>query len=183
MSGLLDWELSTLGHPLADLGFCVMPWLTSPDEYGGLMGSGWEGTGVPTRAEFEAEYHAHARPTAPLGAFHMAFALFRFAVIFVGIADRARAGNASSDEAATLAPLAERFAIRGLEVIAKDDDIPVLFMFRAQTLLELGRTQDALADYRRVEKLAPDSDMGQQARLLRLNIEGPDFSTTIRADR
>ena len=69
------------------------------------------------------------------------------------------------------------------QVIAKDDDIPVLFMFRAQTLLELGRTQDALADYRRVEKLAPDSDMGQQARLLRLNIEGPDFSTTIRADR
>ncbi|APX90817.1 phosphotransferase family protein [Brevirhabdus pacifica] len=118
--GVLDWELSTLGHPLADLGFCVMPWLTSPDEYGGLMGSGWEGAGVPTRTEFEAEYHAHARPTAPLGAFHMAFALFRFAVIFVGIADRARAGNATSDEAATLAPLAERFAIRGLEVIAKE---------------------------------------------------------------
>ncbi len=32
---VLDWELSTLGHPLADLGFCVMPWLSAPDEYGG----------------------------------------------------------------------------------------------------------------------------------------------------
>ncbi|SDE04305.1 phosphotransferase family protein [Ruegeria marina] len=115
--GVLDWELSTLGHPLADLGFCVMPWHTAPDEYGGLVGTGWQDAGIPTRAEFEAEYHAHAIPTAPLTAFHMAFALFRFAVIFVGIADRARAGNAASDEAATLAPLAERFAIRALEVI------------------------------------------------------------------
>lgn len=115
--GVLDWELSTLGHPLADLGFCVMPWQTAPDEYGGILGSGWQKAGIPPRAEFEAEYHAHAIPTAPLTRFHMAFALFRFAVIFVGIADRACAGNAASDEAAALAPLAERFAIRALEVI------------------------------------------------------------------
>lgn len=115
--GVLDWELSTLGHPLADLGFCVMPWHTGPDEYGGIHGTGWQAAGIPTRAEFEAEYHAHAIPTPPLTAFHMAFALFRFAVIFVGIADRARAGNAASAEAATLAPLAERFAIRALNVI------------------------------------------------------------------
>ena len=121
--GVLDWELSTLGHPLADLGFCVMPWHTAPDEYGGLLGSGWESSGIPTRAEFEAEYHAHARPTAPLTAFHMAFALFRFAVIFVGIADRARSGNAASEEAATLAPLAERFAIRALEVVETAPDL------------------------------------------------------------
>ncbi|SMX33060.1 phosphotransferase family protein [Maliponia aquimaris] len=118
--GVLDWELSTLGHPLADLGFCVMPWHTAPAEYGGIMGTGWQAAGIPTRAEFEAEYHAHARPTAPLGAFHVAFALFRFAVIFVGIADRARAGNAASDEAATLAPLAARFAERALEVVGEE---------------------------------------------------------------
>ncbi|MGB0159521.1 MAG: phosphotransferase [Thalassovita mediterranea] len=36
---VLDWELSTLGHPLADLGFCVMPWLTAPEEYGGILGT------------------------------------------------------------------------------------------------------------------------------------------------
>jgi aminoglycoside phosphotransferase (APT) family kinase protein len=118
--GVLDWELSTLGHPLADLGFCVMPWHTAPDEYGGLLGSGWETSGIPSRGEFEAEYHAHARPTLPLTAFHVAFALFRFAVIFVGIVDRARAGNAASEEAATLAPLAERFAGRALEVIENE---------------------------------------------------------------
>lgn len=115
--GVLDWELSTLGHPLADLGFCAMPWHTAPDEYGGILGTDWQAAGIPTRAEFEAGYRAHARPTAPLTAFHVAFALFRFAVIFVGIADRARAGSAASEQAATLGPLAERFAMRALDTI------------------------------------------------------------------
>ncbi|ETX29069.1 phosphotransferase family protein [Roseivivax isoporae] len=115
--GVLDWELSTLGHPLADLGFCVMPWHTAPEEYGGLVGTDWRAAGIPTREDFVAEYHAHAIPTPPLTPFHVAFALYRFAVIFIGIADRARAGNAASAEAASLAPLAERFAIRALQVI------------------------------------------------------------------
>jgi aminoglycoside phosphotransferase (APT) family kinase protein len=115
--GVLDWELSTLGHPLADLGFCVIPWHSAPDEYGGLLGTGWRAAGIPDRATFEAEYHAHVPPTAPLQPFHIAFALFRFAVIFVGIAERARAGSAASGDAASLGPLAERFALRALEVI------------------------------------------------------------------
>lgn len=115
--GVLDWELSTLGHPLADLGFCVMPWHTAPEEYGGLLGTGWQAGGIPTLREFVAQYQAHALPTPPLAPFHMAFALYRFAVIFIGIADRARAGNAASPEAAALAPLAERFAHRALDII------------------------------------------------------------------
>jgi len=114
---VLDWELSTLGHPLADLGFCVMPWLTSPEEYGGILGTDWATQGIPTREEFIAEYMAHARHTAPLLPFHMAFALFRFSVIFVGIANRAKSGNAASADASNLAPLAERFAKRALEAI------------------------------------------------------------------
>lgn len=69
------------------------------------------------------------------------------------------------------------------QVIAKDDKRPLMFMLRGQTLLELGRTQDALADFRRVEELDPDGDLGQQARLLRLSLEGPDFSTNIRVER
>ncbi len=115
--GVLDWELSTLGHPLADLGFCILPWYSAPDEYGGLKGTDWRGAGIPECADFIAEYRAHAPPTAPLLPFHVAFALFRFAVIFVGIADRARSGSAASAEAAQLGPLAERFARRGVEVI------------------------------------------------------------------
>lgn len=115
--GVLDWELSTLGHPLADLGYCVMPWRTGPDEYGGLLGTDWRGGGIPEEEEFVREYYAHALPTSPLLLFHVAFALFRFSVIFVGIADRSRTGNAASEDAASLGPLAERFAIRALEAL------------------------------------------------------------------
>lgn len=118
--GVLDWELSTLGHPLADLGFCVIPWQSGPDEYRGLKGTDWRAGGIPERAEFLAEYYSHARPTGPLLPFHRAFALFRFAVIFVGIADRARDGSAAGDDAAALAPLAERFANRAVEVISEN---------------------------------------------------------------
>jgi aminoglycoside phosphotransferase (APT) family kinase protein len=114
---ILDWELSTLGHPLADLGFCVMPWHTAPDEYGGILGLDIDALRLPAEAEFLARYYASAIPTAVLQPFHIAFALFRFAVIFIGIADRARAGNAASANAADVAPLAERFAERALEVI------------------------------------------------------------------
>ena len=113
--GILDWELSTLGHPLADLGYCAMPWHTAPDEYGGILGLDGAALGIPTEAEFLRHYYEHAVPTAPLLRFHLVFALFRFAVIFVGIADRVRAGSAAGTNAAALAPLAQRFARRALE--------------------------------------------------------------------
>jgi aminoglycoside phosphotransferase (APT) family kinase protein len=113
---VLDWELSTLGHPLADLGFCCMAWHTSPDEYGGLLGLDLPALGLPSEEEFIGRYMAASRDPAPLLPFHIAFALYRFSVIFVGIADRARAGSAADPAAATLGPLAVRFARRGLEV-------------------------------------------------------------------
>jgi aminoglycoside phosphotransferase (APT) family kinase protein len=116
VAAVLDWELSTLGHPLADLGFCTIPWHATPEEYGGIRGTGWQAAGIPTREEFIAEYFAHSRLEARLLPFHTAFALFRFAVIFHGIADRARAGSAASAEAEALGPLAARFAERAAEV-------------------------------------------------------------------
>jgi aminoglycoside phosphotransferase (APT) family kinase protein len=115
---VLDWELSTLGHPLADLGFCCMPWHTAPDEYGGILGLDIAPMGIPTRRQFVDRYRRNLPDVPEPKAFHFAFALFRFAVIFVGIADRARAGNASDANAASLAPLAERFAVRALDIIA-----------------------------------------------------------------
>ncbi|MFA5120935.1 phosphotransferase family protein [Zavarzinia sp.] len=114
---ILDWELSTLGHPLADLGFCVLPWHSAPAEYGGILGLDWAAEGLPEEAEFVARYHLGNPGAGELLPFHKAFALFRFAVIFVGIADRARLGNAAGANAAETAPLARRFARRGLEVI------------------------------------------------------------------
>ncbi|GAA4132782.1 phosphotransferase family protein [Aminobacter aganoensis] len=115
--GILDWELSTLGHPLADLGFCSMTWHSAPDEYGGILGLDIQALGIPSQREFLDHYSAHAAPTAALERFHLVFSLFRFAVIFVGIADRARAGNAASTDAADVAPLAGRFAARAMEII------------------------------------------------------------------
>lgn len=118
---ILDWELSTLGHPLADLGFCAMPWHTSPDEYGGLLGHDLAALGLPDLQDFVARYLAQSRIAAELRPFHIAFALYRFAVIFIGIADRARSGTASDPEAAALAPLARRFASRALDVSTMKD--------------------------------------------------------------
>ena len=115
--GILDWELSTLGHPLADLGFCCMTWHSSPDEYGGILGLDLDALGIPGQREFLDHYFAHAVPTGPLERFHLVFSLFRFAVIFVGIADRVRSGSAAAEDAARVAPLAGRFAVRALEVI------------------------------------------------------------------
>jgi aminoglycoside phosphotransferase (APT) family kinase protein len=113
---ILDWELATLGHPLADLGFCAMPWNSAPDEYGGILGLDHAALGLPSKADFVARYR-EGGGIGPLLPFHEAFALFRFAVIFVGIADRAAQGTAAGHDAARLAPLAERFARRALDVL------------------------------------------------------------------
>jgi aminoglycoside phosphotransferase (APT) family kinase protein len=115
--GVLDWELSTLGHPLADLGFCCMPWHTSPEEYAGILGLDTAALGVPDEAEVVNHYFARGPRDPTFGSFHLAFALFRFAVIFVGIADRARAGSAAGSNAAAVSHLRVRFARRAVDII------------------------------------------------------------------
>lgn len=114
---ILDWELATLGHPLADLGFCAMAWHTSPDEYGGLLGMDLAALGIPGQAAFVSRYAAQRPGQPPLQPFHIAFALFRFAAIFAGIADRVRDGTAAGADASAMAPMARKLAIRGCEVI------------------------------------------------------------------
>lgn len=113
---VLDWELSTIGHPMADLGFSVISWRSSPAEYGGLLGLDLVGLGIPGEAEFLERYYATRRNrVAPLTPFHVAFAMFRFAVIFEGIAARARAGTAAGADAAQVGDLSIAFARRGME--------------------------------------------------------------------
>ena len=109
---ILDWELSTLGHPLADLAHCAMAWLTAPQEYGGVEGLDLESLGIPDLAAFEAAYAAQARHGLSLAPFHKAFALFRWSVIFEGIAARVKAGNASGGDADSTGRLSEIFARR-----------------------------------------------------------------------
>ena len=100
VAALLDWELSTLGPPLSDLAHNCIAWHSAPDQYGGLLGLDLAALGIPTQAEYEADYYAAlARACVPaeprLSGFHMAFALFRWSMIFEGIAARSKAGNAS----------------------------------------------------------------------------------------
>jgi aminoglycoside phosphotransferase (APT) family kinase protein len=115
--GILDWELSTLGHPLADLAHAAMAWHSTPAEFGGLVGLDREALGIPDEAEFLRAYEANGGHGLRLQPFHHAMALFRFAVIFEGIAARAQAGNASADNAALVGRLSARFARRAVEVI------------------------------------------------------------------
>jgi aminoglycoside phosphotransferase (APT) family kinase protein len=105
--GILDWELSTLGHPLADLAHSAMIWRSSPEEYGGILGLDLAGRGIPSLQAYCADYR-NAGGHEGLRPFHLAFALFRFAVIFEGIAARAREGNASASNAAEVGVLSER---------------------------------------------------------------------------
>lgn len=110
--GILDWELSTLGHPLADLAHCCMAWDTAPDEYGGILGLDLAGLGIPNRETFENAYYARAQHEARLVPFHRAFAMFRWSLIFEGIAVRAQAGTAADAKAHETGRLAAIFAQR-----------------------------------------------------------------------
>ncbi|MEZ5900564.1 MAG: phosphotransferase family protein [Hyphomicrobiaceae bacterium] len=109
---VLDWELSTLGHPLADVAHNAIAWLTACDEYGGLIGIDIDSLGIPSLDEYIADYNAAAGEPIELTKFHKAFALFRWTIIFEGIAARAKAGNAAAENASEAGTLAAIFARR-----------------------------------------------------------------------
>jgi aminoglycoside phosphotransferase (APT) family kinase protein len=114
---VLDWELSTLGHPLADLAHSCIAWHSWPDEYCGLLGSDLVALGIPDEHAYTAAYYGAAHRSARMTHFHLALALFRFAVIFEGIAARAKAGTAAAANAAEVGHLAVNFARRARDVI------------------------------------------------------------------
>ncbi len=121
---VLDWELSTLGHPLADVAFNTVPWRTLPAEFGGIRGLDLAALGIPTEHEYLAHYYRCAVRSTQATPFHWAFALMRWAVIFEGIAARAQRGNAAAANAAEVGALSVAMARRGLEAI--DTAIPIL---------------------------------------------------------
>lgn len=117
---VLDWELSTLGHPLADVAFNTVAWRTLPDEFGGLRGLDLPGLGIPSEAEYLSHFYRLARrsdPARQAAPFHWAFAFMRWAVIFEGIAARAVRGNAVADNASEVGAIGKALALRGLEAI------------------------------------------------------------------
>lgn len=115
---IFDWELSTLGPPMADLGYNVIPWELPPiPRLSGLVGLDLNALGLPTRDEHVGTYAA-ATPSGKAGllAFHVAFAMFRLAAILEGVLARAKAGNASAADAKALGSLGALFAERGWTV-------------------------------------------------------------------
>ncbi|MEZ4286993.1 MAG: phosphotransferase family protein [Polyangiales bacterium] len=98
---VIDWELSTLGHPLADLGYFCMLYDVSLPKIGGLLGTDFKASGIPTEAEFVKKYCEYAgRDSVPDLQYFKAFSLFRLAAIAQGVFKRSQQGNASSPEAA-----------------------------------------------------------------------------------
>lgn len=97
---LIDWELSTLGHPLADLAYTCMLYHVALPKIGGLSGVDFEATGIPSEKEFVGKYCTlTGRDGVTDWPYYKAFSLFRLAAIAQGVYKRSLQGNASSDEA------------------------------------------------------------------------------------
>ena len=119
---VLDWELSTLGHPLADFSYHCMAWHIPPGTFRGIGGLDLPALGIPSERDYVRRYcerTGRADPDAVMADwnFYLAYNLFRLASITQGIARRVLDGTAASAQAratgASTRPLAEmawRFA-------------------------------------------------------------------------
>jgi aminoglycoside phosphotransferase (APT) family kinase protein len=113
---VLDWELSTLGHPLADFSYHCMAWHIPPGSFRGIGGLDHAALGIPGEDEYIRMYCERTHLTTPeeLKAdwnFYLAYNMFRMAAILQGIAKRVEAGTAASAQAVSSAagarPLAQ----------------------------------------------------------------------------
>jgi aminoglycoside phosphotransferase (APT) family kinase protein len=118
---VLDWELSTLGHPLADLSYQCMAWELPASEDGGILGLGGldrAALGLPSNDDYIARYcERTGRAGIDHWNFYMAFCFFRLAAIVQGIKKRVQIGTASSAEADSRAAMVTPLAEAGLHFI------------------------------------------------------------------
>lgn len=98
---VLDWELSTLGHPIADFAYHAMPWRLRSDEFRGMAEKDLAAEGIPSEQEYLRAYAAATSRTIDpdLYEFCVAYSMFRLAAILQGILKRSLDGNAASTEA------------------------------------------------------------------------------------
>ncbi|MBU9543109.1 phosphotransferase [Burkholderia multivorans] len=119
VKAVLDWELSTLGNPLADLAyFCMCLRLPADGHIPGLAGQDRAALGVPDEAQIVARYCA-LRGIEPIRDWHfyLAFSFFRLAAIAQGVKARALQGNASNEQALRVGAMAGRLAEQAVRVI------------------------------------------------------------------
>jgi acyl-CoA dehydrogenase len=99
--GVLDWELSTIGNPLADFAYQCMAWRIAPSLWRGIQGLDLAALGIPSEAQYVAQYEKQiGRPIVEHWRFLMAYNLFRISAILHGITKRALDGNANASDAA-----------------------------------------------------------------------------------
>jgi len=114
---VFDWELSTLGHPLADLGYNMMPYIMKHKGHLGLEGADLATLGIPDIDAYLAAYCRRAGRPVFDPTFYMAFSLFRSAAIVEGVYARGVAGNASSSDAQRYGDLTGPYAERAWSLI------------------------------------------------------------------
>jgi aminoglycoside phosphotransferase (APT) family kinase protein len=113
---VIDWELSTLGHPLGDFAYLLMTWRLDPATFRGLVGSDLAALGIPDEAAMVASYCARTgRAVIPHLDYYLAYNMFRLAAILQGIARRALDGTAASADAHETGARARRVAACGLQ--------------------------------------------------------------------
>lgn len=115
---ILDWELSTLGHPLADLAYNCMAYHYMHPSAGGLVNTDFAATGIPDEASYIARYcKAVGRERIENWDFYIAFCFFRLAGIVQGVYKRGLDGNASSETARQYGQFARMLATLGWQKV------------------------------------------------------------------
>ena len=115
--GVLDWELSTLGHPLVDVAFNTQAWHMAPDENGGIAGEDLAPLGIPAEQDYLDAYYRHAGSGERMTDFHRVFAMFRGAVGSAGVAVRGELGNSTLPDSGRIGRhLARAYARRGMSI-------------------------------------------------------------------
>jgi aminoglycoside phosphotransferase (APT) family kinase protein len=117
---VLDWELSTLGHPLADFSYHCLGWHIPPGKFRGIAGLDLEALGIPGEEAYIAAYCASTgRAGIAHWNFYLAYNLFRIAAILQGVMKRAIEGIAASDQALDAGKRARPLAELGWEYAEK----------------------------------------------------------------
>lgn len=122
IAAVVDWELSTLGHPFADLAYQCMQWrLPNKGISKGLAGFDRASLGIPTEAEYIESYCRRTdRDGIANWTFYLAFSFFRLAAIVQGVMKRALDGNASSTEATKIGRMARPLAEAATALLAAE---------------------------------------------------------------
>lgn len=117
---ILDWELSTLGHPLADFAYHCMAWHVPPSAFRGLAGLDLDELGIPNFKSYVASYcQRTGRAGIDNFEYYLAYNLFRMAGILQGIMKRVMDGTAASEQAIAMGKAARPLAELGWRVAEK----------------------------------------------------------------